>query len=72
MYREEGNFTRGEFDKDPKPIEFKSGSYKIVGDMGTTHKAEIKIQIFAEQKKKALKETKTDEGSSSDSSDSDF
>ena len=72
MYNKEGNFSRGEFYDDPKPIEFKSGSYKIVGEMGPTHKSEIKIQIFAEQKEKALKETKTDEGSSSDSSDSDF
>merc|ERR1719491_1967681 len=56
MYNQEGNFTRGQFYDDPKPIEFKSGSYKIVGEMGTTHEAEIKIQIFAEQK-----ETKADE-----------
>ena len=71
MYNEKGNFTRGQFYTDPKPIEFKSGSYKIVGEMGTTHEAEIKIQIFAEQKEKTLKETKADGGSSSDSSDSD-
>ena len=71
MYNEKGNFTRGQFWDDPKPIEFKSGSYKIVGEMGTSHEAEIKIQIFAEQKEKTLKETKADEGSSSDSSDSD-
>jgi hypothetical protein len=58
----ESNFTRGQFYSDPKPIEFKSGSYKIVGEMGTTHKAEIKIQIFAEQKEKALKQTKVNEG----------
>ena len=70
----ESNFTRGQFYSDPKPIEFKSGSYKIVGVMGTTHEPEIKIQIFAVQKEKApkaLKATKADEGSSSDSSDSD-
>ena len=72
MYNEKGNFTRGQFETDPtKPIEFKSGSYKIVGEMGTAHKAEIKIQIFAEKKEKTLKETKAVEGSSSDSSDSD-
>ena len=72
MYNgEQSNFTRGQFYSDPKPIEFKSGTYKIVGGMGTTHEAEIKIQIFAEQKEKTLKETKADEGSSSDSSDSD-
>jgi len=71
MYNEEGNFTRGQFYTDPpKPIEFKSGSYKIVGVMGTTHEPEIKIQIFAVQKEKAPKALKTDEGSSSDSSDS--
>lgn len=78
MYNEEGNFTRGRFLTDPKPIEFKSGSYKIVGEMGNAHgemgnyhEAVIKIQIF---KEKALKETKTkliDEGSNSDSSDTD-
>ena len=74
MYNEEGNFTRGQFygtDPKPKPIEFKSGSYKIVGEMGTDHEAVIKIQIFAEQKEKSLKTTKADEGSNSDSSDSD-
>ena len=75
MYNEEGNFTRGQFYTDPpKPIEFKSGSYKIVGVMGTTHEPEIKIQIFAIQKEKApkaLKATEANEGSSSDSSDSD-
>ena len=74
MYNEKGNFTRGQFygtDPKPKPIEFKSGSYKIVGEMGTAHKAEIKIQIFAEKKEKTLKETKAVEGTSSDSSDSD-
>ena len=72
MYYKEGNFTRGRFfTDDPKSIEFKSGSYKIVGEMGTTHDAVIKIQIFAEQKEKALKETKADEGVSSESSDSD-
>ena len=75
MYNEKGNFTRGQFkeiqNQDPKPIEFKSGSYKIVGEMGTAHKAEIKIQIFAEKKEKTLKETKAVEGNSSDSSDSD-
>ena len=55
MYRgEESNFTRGQFYSNPKPIEFKSGTYKIVGEMGTTHAAEIKIQIFAEQKDKAF------------------
>ena len=58
----ESNFTRGKFKSDPKPIEFKSGSYKIVGEMGITHEAEIKIQIFAEQKEKALKQTKANEG----------
>ena len=74
MYYKEGNFTRGRFStdpNDPKSIEFKSGFYKIVGEMGTTHDAVIKIQIFAEQKEKALKETKADEGVSSESSDSD-
>ena len=74
MYNEEGNFTRGKFygtDPKPKPIEFKSGSYKIVGEMGTDHVAVIKIQIFAEKKEKTLKETKAVEGNSSDSSDSD-
>ena len=55
MYRgAESNFTRGQFYSDPKPIEFKSGTYRIVGEMGTTHEAEIKIQIFAEQEDKAL------------------
>jgi len=57
----ESNFTRGQFYSDPKPIEFKNGSYKIVGEMGTTHEAEIKIQIFDEQKEKALKQTKANE-----------
>ena len=70
MYNEKGNFTRGQFWDDPKPIEFKSGSYKIVGEMGTTHKAEIKIQIFTEKKEKTLKETKADVVISSESSDS--
>ena len=78
MYNEEGNFTRGQFYTDPpKPIEFKSGSYKIVGEMGNAHgeignyhEAVIKIQIF---KEKALNETKTkaDEGRNPESSDSD-
>ena len=46
MYNEKGNFTRGQFETDPtKPIEFKSGSYKIVGEMGTTHKAVIKCLL---------------------------
>ena len=73
MYNEEGNFTRGKFSGDPKPIEFKGGYYKIVGEMGTDYKAEIKIQIFAEKKKKPLKKNKStpNEGSSSNSSDSD-
>ena len=62
MYNGEGNFTRGQFYYQPSPpIEFESGSYKIVGEMGTTHEAEIKIQIFAEQEEKALKETEADE-----------
>jgi len=54
----ESNFTRGQFYSNPKPIEFKNGSYKIVGEMGTTHEAKIKIQIFDEQKEKALAEAK--------------
>ena len=50
MYNgEQSNFTRGQFYSDQKPIEFKSSTYKIVGEMGTTHESEIKIQIFAEQ-----------------------
>ena len=46
MYNRGGSFTRGQFYKNPLPIEFKSGSYRIKGKMGTTHKAEIQIQIF--------------------------
>ena len=46
MYNKEGSFTRGQFYKNPVPIEFKSGSYRIKGEMGTTHKAEIQIKIF--------------------------
>ena len=49
MYNKEGSFKRGQFYKNPVPIEFKSGSYRIKGKMGTTHKAEIQIQIFNEQ-----------------------
>ena len=74
MYNEEGNFTRGQFygtNPKPKPIEFKSGSYKIVGEMGTDHEAVITIQIFKEKAPKALKATGLpDEGNSSGSSDS--
>ena len=44
---EQDNFTRGQFYHESNPIEFESGSYKIVGEMGTTHEAEIKIQIRA-------------------------
>ena len=46
MYNKQGSFTRGQFYKNPVPIEFKSGSYRIKGEMGTTHKGEIQIQIF--------------------------
>ena len=54
----ESNFTRGQFYSNPKPIEFKSGSYKIVGQMETTHAAKIKIQIFEFE---ILKQTKANE-----------
>ena len=46
MYGGAGNFTRGQFYYHSNPIEFKSGSYKIVGEMGKTHESEIKIQIL--------------------------
>jgi hypothetical protein len=63
MYNdEEDRFKRGQFYHHENPIEYKRGSYKIVGEMGKTHEAEIKIQIFAEQKEKALKQTKANEG----------
>jgi hypothetical protein len=46
MYNDTGDFMRGQFYYHENPIEFKSGSYKIVGEMGKTHEAEIKIQIL--------------------------
>ena len=42
----DGNFARGQFYDHENPIEYKSDSYKIVGKMGKTHEAEIKIQIL--------------------------